>query len=89
MRAADAPFRCPLSQDAAKLADLGASLCSADEGALQEVLESTNVLRRLQTTLVLLKKEMELSRLQARAARETCIVRECVCARAHTQIERE
>lgn len=52
-------------QDPAKLADLGASMCSADEAALQEVVESTNVLRRLELTLVLLKKEMELSRLQA------------------------
>lgn len=52
-------------QDPAKLADLGASMCSADEAALQEVVESTNVLKRLQLTLVLLKKEMELSRLQA------------------------
>lgn len=40
-------------------------MCSADEAALQEVVESTNVLKRLQLTLVLLKKEMELSRLQA------------------------
>lgn len=53
------------SQDPAKLADLGASMCSADEAALQEVVETTNVLKRLQLTLVLLKKEMELSRLQA------------------------
>jgi len=52
-------------QDAAKLADLGASLCSADDGALQSVLQTLSVPERLQTALLLLKKELELSRLQA------------------------
>ncbi len=52
-------------QDPAKLADLAASLCSADDGALQGVLETLAVGERLQAALVLLKKEVELSRLQA------------------------
>jgi len=52
-------------QNAAKLADLGASLCSADEAALQSQLETLDVAARLDAALVLLKKEVELSRLQA------------------------
>ncbi len=52
-------------QDPAKLADLAASLCSADEGALQGVLETLCVRERLSAALLLLKKEVELSRLQA------------------------
>ena len=51
--------------DAARLADLAASLCSADDGALQGVLQTLNVPERLEKALVLLKREMELSRLQA------------------------
>jgi Lon-like ATP-dependent protease len=49
----------------AKLADLAASLCSADGAALQRLLETSSVLDRLQAALLLLKKEVELSRLQA------------------------
>lgn len=52
-------------QDAAKLSDLAASLVSADEAQLQAQLESLDVPERLQAALVLLKKEVELSRLQA------------------------
>jgi Lon-like ATP-dependent protease len=51
--------------DAARLADLAASLCSADDGALQGVLQTLSVPERLEKALVLLKREMELSRLQA------------------------
>lgn len=49
----------------AKLADLAASLCSADGAALQRLLEMPSVPDRLQAALLLLKKEVELSRLQA------------------------
>jgi len=52
-------------QDPAKLADLAASMCSADDHALQTILESLDVKTRLQNALVLLKKEVELGKLQA------------------------
>ena len=52
-------------QNAAKLADLGASLCSGNEQGLQAQLEVLDVGERLQATLVMLKKELELSKLQA------------------------
>ena len=49
-------------QDPAKLADLAASMCSADDGALQEILDTLDVRERLQAALVLLKKEVELGK---------------------------
>jgi Lon-like ATP-dependent protease len=52
-------------QDPAKLADLAASMCSADDQALQTILESLDIRTRLQNALVLLKKEVELGKLQA------------------------
>ena len=50
--------------DASKLADLGAALTSAKDTELQEVLEQMDVPERLNRTLLLLKKELELSKLQ-------------------------
>jgi Lon-like ATP-dependent protease len=55
--------------NASKLADFGAALTTADEPLLQEVLEELDVLRRLHLTLVLLKKELELSKLQQSIAK--------------------
>ena len=52
-------------QDPAKLADLAASMCSADDLALQEILDTLDVRDRLSAALVLLKKEVELGKLQA------------------------
>ena len=52
-------------QDPAKLADLAASMCSADDQALQEVLDTVDVRARLEAALVLLKREVELGKLQA------------------------
>ena len=52
-------------QDPAKLADLAASMCSADDLALQEILDTVDVRDRLSAALVLLKKEVELGKLQA------------------------
>ena len=52
-------------QDPAKLADLAASMCSADDHALQEILDTVDVRERLSAALVLLKKEVELGKLQA------------------------
>jgi Lon-like ATP-dependent protease len=40
-------------------------MCSADDGALQEILDTLDVRERLQAALVLLKKEVELGKLQA------------------------
>ena len=52
-------------QDPAKLADLAASMCSADDQALQEILDTVDVRARLEAALVLLKREVELGKLQA------------------------
>merc|ERR1719482_627324 len=51
--------------EAGRLADFGAALTTADAEALQEVLGTLNVVSRIEKTLLLLKKELELSKLQA------------------------
>ncbi len=48
----------------ALLADLAASLTTAPKEALQEVLESFDLRKRMQKVLVLVKKELEVARLQ-------------------------
>ncbi len=48
----------------ALLADLAASLTTAPKEALQEVLESFDLRKRMQKALVLVKKELEVARLQ-------------------------
>ncbi|KAG7164684.1 lon protease homolog, mitochondrial-like [Homarus americanus] len=52
------------------LADLGASLTSANPLELQQILEETQIPARLMLALSLLKKEYELSKLQASIAKE-------------------
>uniref|UniRef100_UPI00358F8E55 lon protease homolog, mitochondrial n=1 Tax=Myxine glutinosa TaxID=7769 RepID=UPI00358F8E55 len=52
------------------LSDMGAALTGADPQELQEVLEETNIPKRLYKALSLLKKEYELSKLQQRLGRE-------------------
>ncbi|XP_037791211.1 lon protease homolog, mitochondrial-like [Penaeus monodon] len=52
------------------LADLAASLTSANSTELQQVLEETKIPARLMLALSLLKKEYELSKLQASIAKE-------------------
>ncbi|XP_026848594.1 lon protease homolog, mitochondrial isoform X1 [Drosophila persimilis] len=52
------------------LCDLGASLSSGDPEELQNILEEEDIPKRLQLSLTLLKKEQELSRLQAKIGRE-------------------
>ena len=52
------------------LSDLGASLTAADPNELQEMLEETNVSKRLLLSLSLLKKEYELSKLQQKIGKE-------------------
>ncbi|EFJ35404.1 hypothetical protein SELMODRAFT_30423, partial [Selaginella moellendorffii] len=55
--------------NAARLADFGSALTTADEPLLQEVLEQLDVEKRLNLALVLLKKELELAKLQATIAK--------------------
>uniref|UniRef100_A0A671MXF0 Lon protease homolog, mitochondrial n=1 Tax=Sinocyclocheilus anshuiensis TaxID=1608454 RepID=A0A671MXF0_9TELE len=52
------------------LSDMGAALTGAESHELQEVLEETNIPKRLYKALSLLKKEYELSKLQQRLGRE-------------------
>ena len=56
--------------EAGKLADFGAALTTADAQSLQEVLGTLNVTERIEKTLLLLKKELELSKLQSEISRE-------------------
>ena len=51
--------------DPSRLADFAATLTSADRGELQSILESIPIINRLGKTLFLIKKELDLSRLQA------------------------
>ncbi|XP_032599389.1 lon protease homolog, mitochondrial isoform X2 [Drosophila grimshawi] len=52
------------------LCDLGASLSSGEPAELQKILEETDIPQRLLLALALLKKELELSRLQQKIGRE-------------------
>uniref|UniRef100_A0A182W3U5 Lon protease homolog, mitochondrial n=1 Tax=Anopheles minimus TaxID=112268 RepID=A0A182W3U5_9DIPT len=52
------------------LCDLGASLSAAEPAELQEILEELDIPKRLMLSLSLLKKELELSKLQAKIGRE-------------------
>jgi len=52
--------------DPAPLADFAAALTTADRFALQEVLETYAVLPRMKKVLVLLKKELEVAKIQTR-----------------------
>ncbi|XP_008406402.1 lon protease homolog, mitochondrial isoform X1 [Poecilia reticulata] len=52
------------------LSDMGAALTGAQSQELQDVLEETNIPKRLYKALSLLKKEYELSKLQQRLGRE-------------------
>ncbi|KAI3996637.1 hypothetical protein MKX01_009469 [Papaver californicum] len=56
-------FNCP------RLADFGAAICGANKNECQQVLEELDVKNRLRLTLELLKKEMEISKLQASIAK--------------------
>jgi ATP-dependent Lon protease len=56
--------------DPGRLADFAAGLTSADGQALQEILETFDVRRRIDRVLVLLKKELEVSRLQSRITKQ-------------------
>ena len=56
--------------EAGKLADFGAALTTADAQALQGVLATLNVTERIEKTLLLLKKELELSKLQTEISKQ-------------------
>ncbi|HKI52029.1 MAG TPA: endopeptidase La [Geothermobacteraceae bacterium] len=56
--------------DPGRLADFAANLTSADGQELQQILEAFDVLKRIDRVLVLLKKELEVSRLQTRISRK-------------------
>lgn len=52
------------------LCDLGASLSAADPPELQAIMEEMDIPKRLMLALALLKKELELSKLQAKIGKE-------------------
>jgi ATP-dependent Lon protease len=56
--------------DPGRLADFAANLTSADGQELQQILETFDILKRIDRVLVLLKKELEVSRLQTRISRK-------------------
>lgn len=56
--------------DPARLADFAANLTNADGYELQEVLETFDLHERIDKVLVLLKKELEVSRLQTRISQQ-------------------
>jgi len=56
--------------DPGRLADFAANLTSADGQELQGILEAFDVRRRIDLVLVLLKKELEVSRLQTRISKQ-------------------
>mmetsp|Transcript_10702 Transcript_10702/g.12519 ORF Transcript_10702/g.12519 Transcript_10702/m.12519 type:complete len:954 (-) Transcript_10702:448-3309(-) len=57
-------------QEPSRLADLGAGLCSVDSVELQEILEELNVPSRLHKVLVMLKKEVDLGKLQQKIGKK-------------------
>ena len=54
------------ASDPSPFADFAASLTSADAADLQEVLETVPILERMQKVLLLLKKELEVAKIQAK-----------------------
>jgi len=56
--------------EAGKLADFGAALTTAEAEELQEVLATLSVPERIEKTLLLLKKELELSKLQSQISKQ-------------------
>lgn len=53
-----------------RLADFTAMLTSADRHELQEILNTLKILPRLEKTLLVIKKELDLSRLQAKISKQ-------------------
>lgn len=57
-------------EDPGKLSDFVASMTTADAREIQEVLETFNVRERVEKVLALLKKEIELSKLQKKISKQ-------------------
>ncbi|TAL29778.1 MAG: endopeptidase La [Spirochaetes bacterium] len=57
-------------EDPGKLADFVASMTSAESHEVQEILETFEVKRRVEKVLLLLKKELEISRLQKKISKQ-------------------
>lgn len=57
-------------EDPGKLADFVASMTSADPTEVQEILETFDVRKRVEKVLVLMKKEIELSKLQEKITKQ-------------------
>jgi len=57
-------------EDPGKLADFVASMTSADTREIQEILELFNVKKRVEKVILLLKKELELSKMQKRITKQ-------------------
>ncbi len=58
------------THDPSPLADFAASLTTADKEELQEVLATAPILKRLKKVIVLIKKELEVARLQTRIRKQ-------------------
>jgi ATP-dependent Lon protease len=56
--------------DPGRLSDFAANLTSSDGPELQQILETFNVRKRIDKVLVLLKKELEVSRLQTKISKQ-------------------
>ncbi|HNR89291.1 MAG TPA: endopeptidase La [Spirochaetota bacterium] len=57
-------------EDPSRLADFVASMTTADAAAIQDILETFEVKPRIEKVLVLLKKELELSKLQKKITKQ-------------------
>jgi ATP-dependent Lon protease len=57
-------------EDPGKLADFVASMTSADAAEVQDILETFDVRKRVEKVLVLMKKEIELSKLQEKITKQ-------------------
>jgi ATP-dependent Lon protease len=57
-------------EDPGKLADFVASMTSAESGDIQEILETFDVRQRVKKVLILLKKEIELNKLQKKITQQ-------------------
>ncbi|MFQ5646692.1 MAG: endopeptidase La [bacterium] len=56
--------------DPGKLADFAVSLTTANKSVIQKVLETFNVKKRIDRVLIILKKELDLTRLQAKITKQ-------------------
>ncbi|QDZ20796.1 Lon protease [Chloropicon primus] len=56
--------------DPSRIADLGATLCSVEGKDIQDILEELDVKKRLDKTLLLLKKEVELNKIQTKISKQ-------------------